>query len=140
MAKAIQIQIRHLSSLGSQAGVALLLALYLAAFLFPSGSAPHVHSDQTLHEGDSCEKDACHITIYHPGNSAGCHHKFHFTKAPEECLLCHTIVTRHLPLQIILPEELVAASSYFCPSLIVDAIASAEIIHDDRGPPFYFLI
>lgn len=136
MAKTIARHLKQLSRLSLQAGVFLLLFLYMAAFLFPQGTAPHVHIDQALHEGDACRKDACHITIYHPGNKAGCHHKFHFTKAPEECLLCHSIVTRHLPLHIDVPEELVCATSYFSPSPIVGEVAAATIIHDDRGPPF----
>jgi hypothetical protein len=113
----------------------LLLLLYLAAFLFPQGSAPHIHIDQALHEGDACKKDACHIAIYHPGNKAGCHHKFHFTKAPEECLLCHTIVTRHIPLYIIVPAELVCATPSFTPASKVGKDIAVTIVHDDRGPP-----
>lgn len=135
MAKTIAIRLRQFSHLGLQVGVGLLLVLYLAAFLFPSGTAPHIHADQVLHEGDACKKDACHITIYHPGSKAGCHHKFHFTQAPEECLLCHTIVTRHLPLQIIVPEELVCAIPSFTPAEIVGKDVTAFIVHDDRGPP-----
>ena len=125
---------RHIP-LHLRAGTGFLLWLYLAAFLLPQGTAPHVHIDQALHEGDACKKDACHIAIYHPGNKDGCHHKFHFTKAPEKCLLCHSIVTRHLPLQIALPQEFVCAKPYFCSSTIVGKVASAAIVHDDRGPP-----
>lgn len=135
MARTISIRLRQLSHLGLQAGVCLLLFLYLAAFLFPQATAPHVHIDQALHEGDACKKDACHIAIYHPGRKDGCHHKFHFTKAPEECLLCHSIVTRHIPLQIQLPEELVSADPVFTPSIYAGETSSATITHSDRGPP-----
>ncbi len=135
MTKTIAIRLRQLSHLGLQGGVGLLLFLYLAAFLFPQGSAPHIHTDQALHEGDACKKDACHIAIYHPGSKAACHHKFHFSKAPEECLLCHTIVTRHLPLQISVPEELVCEVTSSTPSVIVGKGIVPNIVHDDRGPP-----
>ena len=134
------IGLKQLPRLVTQAGVCMLLFLYMAAFVLPQGTAPHVHEEEALHEGDACKKDACHIAIYHPGNKAGCHHKFHFTKAPEECLLCHSIVSRHLPLQIILPEDLISASPGFSPSAIVDEITSTEIDHEDRGPPSYLLI
>lgn len=135
MAKTIAIRLRHLSHLGIQVGVGLLLFLYLAVFLFPQGSAPHVHTEHDLHEEDACKKDACHIAIYHPGSKAGCEHKFHFTKAPEECLLCHSISTRHLPLQIVLPEELVCASPTYTPTAIGGKDFIIPIVHDDRGPP-----
>ena len=135
MARTISIRLRQLSHLGLQAGVCLLLFLYLVAFLFPQATAPHVHIDQALHEGDVCKKDACHIAIYHPGRKDGCHHKFHFTKSPEECLLCHSIVTRHLPLQIALPQELVCATASCTPSAKVGKEIALIISHDDRGPP-----
>lgn len=136
MAKTIAIRLRQLYHLGLQVGVGLLLFLYLAAFLLPSGTAPHVHTDKALHEDDACRKDACHIAIYHPGSESGCHHKFHFTKTPEECLLCHSIATRQLPLQIVLPEEFVCASPSFTPTAIVGKDFAISIVHDDRGPPF----
>ncbi len=139
MKKSTAIKLKQVSGLSIQAGVCLLLFLYLAAFLFPQG-APHVHIDQALHEGDACKKDACHIAIYHPGNKDGCHHKFHFTKAPEECLLCHSIVTRHLPLHIGLPQELVCATPSYTPSAKVGKEIALVISHDDRGPPFSLII
>lgn len=135
MNKSTTIKLKLAAGLSIQAGICLLLLLYLAAFLFPQGSAPHVHIDQALHEGDACKKDACHIAIYHPGNKDACHHKFHFTKAPEECLLCHTIITRHLPLQIIVPEELVSEVTSCTPTVIVGKGIVPNITHDDRGPP-----
>ena len=140
MRKGIAIRLKQLPGLGLQAGVCLLLFLYMAAFLLPQGTVPHVHEEEALHEGDACKKDACHISIYHPGSKAGCQHKFHFTKAPEECLLCHSIITRHLPLQIVHVEEIVCAIPYFSPPDIVGEITAADIYHEDRGPPDFFHI
>jgi len=136
MAKTITMQLKQLSHLSIQAGVCLLLFLYLATFLFPQGSAPHVHTGHDLHEEDACKKDACHIAIYHPGSEAGCQHKFHFTKAPEECLLCHSIATRHIPVQIIVTDDLVSARPSFTPTAIIGKDFTVPIDHDDRGPPF----
>ena len=123
-------------SLFYRAGVSLLLALYLVAFLFPPGSVPHIHDDQALHTGDACKKDACHIAIYHPGDPNGCHHKFHFTKAPGECPLCHSAVTRYLPLQLVVPVDIVFGDHPDYLDIAPGKGIYTSIPHTDRGPPF----
>lgn len=132
--------VKKYKTLSFRAGVGLLLALYLVVFLFPPGSVPHFHDDQALHTGDACKKDACHIAIYHPGDPNGCHHKFHFSKAPGDCPFCHTVMTRYLSLQLVIPVDIAFGDHPTYPSASVGEGHNTTIPHADRGPPVSCLI
>jgi hypothetical protein len=123
-----------------QAGVGLLLLLYVTAFLIPPGAIPHTHHEEDLHTGDSCLKDACHIAIFHPGAQGGCTHKYHFTKAAEDCSLCHVIVTRQIASEAYVFLTRTTIAKVFIARLDVDLNTLSPIVHNDRGPPSGHLI
>ena len=126
---------KDIGTMPFRAGVGLLLGLYLTVFLFPPGYIPHVHNDRDIHTGDVCQKDACHIAIYHPGDHNACHHKFHFSKALDECPLCHSIAARYLPLGLVIQSDIAFVqlpSFSFCPA---GESYNPTIAHADRGPP-----
>ncbi len=126
-------------SLAFRSGVGLLLALYLLVFLLPPGTVPHFHDEQALHSGEACKTDACHIAIYHPGDHNGCHHKFHFSKAPEECPFCHSVVTRYLPLQLASQVDFHFSDDTHYTSPAVSQGHDIVLHQSDRGPPFFLM-
>lgn len=116
-------------------GVALLLLFYVAAFVYSPIGVPHLHHDDEVHQEDSCKKDACHIAIYHPGSQGACDHKYHFTKAVEDCMLCHFLLPRHLVVQ---PQVMAMADieiTNYSLHTVVDVISSPVLLPADRGPP-----
>lgn len=118
-----------------RAGVIMLLAFYLTAFVLTPAGVPHVHDEDEFHHMDSCGKDACHITIYHPGSKEGCNHKFHFSKAYKECSFCNVALPRQIATsQPVCPELRPAFSfSYFDVQQDQPQISFIELTN--RGPP-----
>jgi hypothetical protein len=118
-----------------RAFVSTLLLLYVAVYLYPPGSFPHVHQNEELHHGDSCRKDACHIAIYHPGSEGACHHKSHLTRSPETCPWCKIISTRQFHPPVLLQEIVCSWDYYLTSDPAVAGTVSITILHADRGPP-----
>lgn len=112
-----------------------LLSFYLFAFLVPQGTLPHVHSRTDLHAGDSCRKDACHIAIFHPGDKGGCHHKYHFTQAEDQCPFCNGSYTYQIRPAVTLLPTLVQHQYAITNHQVYRPIPASLILHADRGPP-----
>jgi hypothetical protein len=122
-------------NLHSGAGVIMMLFFYLAAFVYSPVGVPHIHHEEDFHQGDSCEKDACHIAIFHPGSEGRCEHKFHFTQSKEECDLCNIVLPRQLVESIPVYREykIEFSDSSFC--AIQEKALTPFLLHTDRGPP-----
>jgi hypothetical protein len=118
-----------------RAGVIMMLGFYLAAFVYSPVGVPHIHHEEDIHQGDSCEKDACHIAVFHPGSKGRCSHQFHFTQSKEECDLCNVI----MPRQVVEKVPSYSACNFefsFCSFYSVRENAAAPLLlHADRGPP-----
>src|SRR5688500_10268498 len=82
--------------LSLRVSVACLLFGYITVFLFSPAILRHDEHDHVDHRRDTCEKDPCHISIYHAGKEGGCNHKFHFTTTPEKCEWCDVILAYQL--------------------------------------------
>jgi len=123
------------SSWPQQVGVVMLLLFYLAAFVYSPVGVPHLHHEEDVHHGDSCEKDACHIAIFHPGGEGECDHKFHFTQAIEECDLCHAVLPRQVIAEVPVSPEFKIEFSTYTVHTYCELIAVPFLRHDDRGPP-----
>ena len=118
--------------------VGFVLISYSSVFLFSPAIIPHGEHDHVLHEIDSCEKDPCHISIYHPGHEGGCHHKFHFSHAPEKCPWCDSNFVYQIS-----PEhaDLIFHEIHFSPADNDPINVLPYLIsnpHSDRGPPASF--
>jgi len=118
--------------------VGFVLITYASVFLFSPAIVPHSGHDHVLHEADTCEKDPCHISIYHPGHEGGCHHKFHYSQAPEKCHWCNLKLVYQIS-----PEHpgIKFHAIHFCPA-DSDPIQGLPFLssdpHSDRGPPVLF--
>jgi hypothetical protein len=128
---------KAISNISFKAGSGLLLVIYLVVFIFSPIGVPHLHhhEEEFLH-GDSCEKDACHIAIFHPGGEGGCNHKFHFRQATEECDYCNVILPRQVvstfqPLDD-LKTEIISIPGH----AVAKWITLPVLRQSDRGPPF----
>lgn len=118
--------------------VGFVLITYSSVFLFSPAIVPHDGHDHVLHEADSCEKDPCHIAIYHPGHENGCNHKFHFTTAPEKCPWCDQSLVCQIPNE---HNGLKFHAIHYSPtdSNPVQRLSfPVSILHSDRGPPALF--
>lgn len=115
--------------------VGFVLIIYSSVFLFSPAIAPHGGHDHAWHEADSCEKDPCHISIYHPGLVGGCQHKFHYSQSPEKCPWCDLSLVFQIS-----PEHsgLKFHGIHFSPA-DSDQIPVLPFLianpHSDRGPP-----
>jgi hypothetical protein len=125
---------RNLSLLLTRGGIILMLCCYLATFVKSPSGAPH-HHHGVVHQHDTCQKDACHIAIYHPGSKGACHHKFHFTSAGEDCRYCETILPRQIVAHPVLIEvELVEMTNRTSHDVQSFSIPESDL-PSDRGPP-----
>jgi|GEM_PF-1213651 len=124
-----------LTMLPYRAGVIMLLAFYLAVFVMSPAGVPHVHEEVGIHHTDSCEKDPCHIAIYHPGNRGGCNHKFHFSEASKECAFCNVALPRQITTIEIDNPEWRIASSFSYIDIQHDLNEESFIELANRGPP-----
>lgn len=117
-------------------GVIMMLAFYLAAFVYSPVGVPHIHhQEEAVHQGDSCEKDACHIAIFHPGGEGKCSHPFHFTQSKEECDLCHVILPRQVVEKVPEYSECRLEFSFSSFYSVLERAATPMRLHADRGPP-----
>ncbi|HZV71000.1 MAG TPA: hypothetical protein VFG10_15705 [Saprospiraceae bacterium] len=112
-----------------------LLLIYVFIYIVPPGLVPHSEHEHLGQIGTTIEKDPCHITIYHPNVEGGCHHKYHFTNDPGDCLRCHVSIVRQ-----IVPEPIqVWDVAYYIPLFQINCptgeVIQFPILHDDRGPP-----
>lgn len=123
------------SKLSLQVGVILMLFFYLAVFVASPFSVPHSHHEVDTHESDLCTTDACHITIYHPGQEGGCKHKSHITQSEGECLLCHVVLSRQLQTENILFADLNTVMPCHHMTDLADVLAAGFHVLADRGPP-----
>ena len=116
-------------------GVIMMLSFYMAAFVYSPVGVPHIHQEEAIHQGDSCEKDACHIAIFHPGGEGKCSHQFHFTQSKEECDLCNVVMPRQVVERV--PEycEYKLAFSFQSYYAVKETAATPFLSHADRGPP-----
>lgn len=119
-----------------QAGVVLLLLFYMAAFVHSPVGMPHVHHEEDIHHGDSCVKDACHITIFHPGGEGGCDHKYHFTQSIEDCDLCHSLLPRQVMVNALVYVEFKIEFSPYSVHPTIEKVSAPQSLHTDRGPPY----
>ena len=125
---------RNLPALVSRGGIVLMLCCYLASFVPSPAGAPHHHHGE-VHQHDTCQKDACHIAIYHPGSKGACQHKFHFSKAEEECSYCHSVMPRQMVTHPFL-FEIAFVELQAIPVHDLQAIAIPQTdLPSDRGPP-----
>lgn len=120
--------------------VGFLLVAYGSVFLFSPGILPHHEHDHVEHSIDTCEKDPCHISIYHHGYAGGCSHKYHFTEASEKCPCCDVILAYQIaPLYAGFLYHDINFSSVQC-----DVIQTTDLLipfcHSGRGPPFSIAI
>ena len=112
-----------------------LLLAYVFIYLIPPGLVPHSEHDHLGQIDKSIENDPCHITIYHPSIKGGCHHKYHITKSPDDCPLCHVTLVRQIisePIQILEAAHNLTFFQINCPA---GEVIQFPILHDDRGPP-----
>ena len=118
---------------------AFLLVTYIPVFILSPVVFTHSDHDHAAHQIDTCEKDPCHISIYHPGHGGGCSHKYHLTEAPEKCPWCDVILAYQVEAQQI--------QFYFheieFSSVASDIFQSADLLvpfcHSGRGPPLHFI-
>jgi len=117
----------------------LLLIVYLFIYLIPPGLIPHTEHDHLGQLDQSAESDPCHITIFHPWATGGCHHKYHITSSNADCPLCHvTLVRQNVPESSAIPEIAYCIIS-FTDFSSNGTVVQFPILHDDRGPPFSWL-
>jgi hypothetical protein len=115
----------------------LLLVAYSSVFLFSPGIVPHHDHDHVIHDTDTCEKDPCHISIYHHGDERGCSHKYHFTAAPEKCVWCDVILACQMtPVNVDLCQEIHQFSSCGFEYLVATDLL-IPFCNSGRGPPAY---
>ncbi|MDZ4748119.1 MAG: hypothetical protein SH808_06495 [Saprospiraceae bacterium] len=120
-----------------KAGVALLLVVYLMAFVYSPIGVPHLHHEDEVHQGDSCEKDACHIAIFHPGSKGACNHKFHFTQATEECDYCNVILPRQVITAFLYLDDLKTEIISVAGFAVTEWTIIPTRLQSDRGPPSF---
>ena len=128
---------KHTKALPSIFAV-LLFTIYLSADLINSLHSVFQHQ-KIIEEVCSVEQedDACHIAIYHGGESS-CEHEEHFIPKIVDCELCSIILHRHtLPkTELVLLHHVESVS--FVPVLVF--AAPAKEYHYSyllRGPPVY---
>lgn len=127
---------KSISDISFKAGAALLLAVYLIAFVYSPIGVPHLHDhEDELHQGDSCDKDACHIAIFHPGGEGGCNHKFHFTQAAEACDFCNVILPRQVVASFQQIDDLKTEVISIAGFAIAEWTILPKRLQSDRGPP-----
>lgn len=112
-----------------------LIALYLFIYIVPPGLIPHSEHDHLGLTDDALEKDPCHISIYHPGESGGCNHKYHISKEPGDCPLCHVTMVRQIFSDFFPGPELAFSLTPCQINVGEGTIIHFLILHDDRGPP-----
>jgi hypothetical protein len=118
-----------------RAGVIMMLVFYLAAFVYSPIGVPHIHHEEGIHQGDSCEKDACHIAIFHPGGAGKCSHQFHFTQSREDCELCNVVLPRQVVEKVPEYRESTIEFSFQSYYAIREKAETPILLHADRGPP-----
>jgi hypothetical protein len=118
-----------------QAGVVMLLLFYMTTFVYSPPGMPHVHHEEDIHHGDSCVKDACHISIFHPGGDGACDHKFHFTQAIEDCDLCHSLMPRQVINAALVISECKIEFSKYSSHHTMWKVTAPYVLETDRGPP-----
>ncbi len=128
---------KHYTAPPISAGVILLLLLYVSAYLCSPAILHHNEHDHVVHQQDTCEKDPCHISMFHSGESGGCNHKFHFTEDHEKCPWCDVTLAR----QQSTPEptflSAIFSQSTSVGKIVVIAAHKISVSHADRGPPVY---
>ncbi|MEP6645661.1 MAG: hypothetical protein ABJC12_01110 [Saprospiraceae bacterium] len=131
---------KYFSFKNTQFWVGFLISIYIIIDLVPPGFVPHSEHDHLGAGNVALEKDPCHISIYHPGESGGCNHKYHISKQPGDCPRCHIILVRQL---IVSSNPQIELASFVfrpetqCPE---GSIINFPILHDDRGPPVSFIM
>ena len=115
--------------------VGLLLAVYVFIDLIPPGLVPHSEHDHLGFTDLALEKDPCHISIFHPGESGGCNHKFHFTKQPGDCPLCHVTLVRQISIDQIFDAKNIYSVIHCQSQGTEGAEFNFPKLHADRGPP-----
>jgi len=120
--------------------VAFLSLTYGSVFLFSPAVLPHHEHDHVQHGLDTCQKDPCHISIYHHGYAGGCNHKYHFTQAPDKCPWCDVILAYQVaPISTEFLFDEINFSTVLCK---VEQATDLLIpfCHSGRGPPVSVLI
>lgn len=131
--------LKNNAALGIRIIAGFLLIAYSSVFLFPPGILPHHEHDHVEHGIDTCEKDPCHISIYHHGYAGGCSHKYHFTSNYEKCVWCDVI----LAYQMIHNHAEGRYHEINFSSVECEFVQTTDLLipfsHSGRGPPFFIM-
>lgn len=128
------------ASLGIRVIAGFLLVAYSSVYLFSPGILSHHEHDHVSHGLDTCEKDPCHISIYHQGYEGGCSHKYHLTEDSEKCVWCDIILAYQLAT---IYGEAWNHEISFSP-LECDLLETIDLLvpfyHSGRGPPSFITV
>ena len=115
-------------------GSSALLLLYLLFYIIPPGLLPHAHHHTEEHLGP-LESDPCHIAIFHPGEQGACQHKYHLTKATDECPLCHMVLSRQAMPDPVGLYDILFANTLVSVDLQEASPSILQVSIDNKGPP-----